>query len=330
MRTFFYNPTSKVRFIALVSIILLTNTIYSQSTQILPPRAQIEILPTSNTNVEFTITNAETNSSDVAAFFNVKPSKVSNLPAKSSKYKVSIPKSSLLQKPSISKTKAVNPYCQLMHTVVKGETLFSISKKVGKSVDEIQFLNDMKANEIKVGQKILIGYVQVFPKADTKAVTQKAPIAKTAPVKVDTKDKAIKTSEVAKKEKSDVLIKKETSNSKSSPQIDIKSKEELAPTIEPVHVPKIVTRNVIASWDKKAPISTNMYVLHNEAEVGSTIQIFFPMLKRKVKAKVLGKIPTGTYTDDIALFISPAVANELGILDNKANVVVSYISSKGE
>ena len=43
------------------------------------------------------------------------------------------------------------------HTIVKGDTLYSISKKYGLSVDEVRQLNNLKPDQpIKAGQKLLI------------------------------------------------------------------------------------------------------------------------------------------------------------------------------
>lgn len=40
------------------------------------------------------------------------------------------------------------------HIVVKGDTLYSISKKYGLTVDELKNLNGLKSNEISIGQKL--------------------------------------------------------------------------------------------------------------------------------------------------------------------------------
>jgi membrane-bound lytic murein transglycosylase D len=43
------------------------------------------------------------------------------------------------------------------HTVMQGETLFSISKKYGISVDELRRLNNLKPSQtIGVGQKLIV------------------------------------------------------------------------------------------------------------------------------------------------------------------------------
>lgn len=44
------------------------------------------------------------------------------------------------------------------YTVDKGETIYSISKKVNNNIETIRMWNDMKTDKIKAGQKLIIGY----------------------------------------------------------------------------------------------------------------------------------------------------------------------------
>jgi flagellum-specific peptidoglycan hydrolase FlgJ len=42
------------------------------------------------------------------------------------------------------------------HLVVKGDTLYSISRKYGLSVEELKKINDLKTNEISIGQSLVL------------------------------------------------------------------------------------------------------------------------------------------------------------------------------
>ncbi len=44
------------------------------------------------------------------------------------------------------------------YTVDKGETIYSISKKVNNNIETLRMWNDMKTDKIKAGQKLIIGY----------------------------------------------------------------------------------------------------------------------------------------------------------------------------
>ena len=51
-----------------------------------------------------------------------------------------------------------NSYAQRKeyHTVEKGETFYSISKKFNKSIEELKSINNLKGNTLSIGQKIII------------------------------------------------------------------------------------------------------------------------------------------------------------------------------
>ena len=87
---------------------------------------------------------------------------------------------------------------------------------------------------------------------------------------------------------------------------------------------KYYLSDVIGFYDKSAAESKNYYVLFNDAKVGSAIDIYNPMLRRHVKAKVIGKIPSNTYNEEVNIIISASIAKELGIFDTRFKVNVKY------
>lgn len=81
--------------------------------------------------------------------------------------------------------------------------------------------------------------------------------------------------------------------------------------------------DVIGYWDKTRT-GFQLFVLHNEARIGSFMDIYNPMLQRHTKAKVIGRIPPGTYFSDIGIILSPQCAKILGILDSRFKVNIKY------
>ena len=80
----------------------------------------------------------------------------------------------------------------------------------------------------------------------------------------------------------------------------------------------------VAFWNKTSPDALNMFALHRTARVHSMIEITNPMMKTRVLVKVIGRIPP-TYTDDIALVVSPAVARRLAVLDPRFRVEMRFV-----
>jgi LysM repeat protein len=44
-----------------------------------------------------------------------------------------------------------------IYTVTTGDTLYNISKRFGLTVDELKALNNMMDNNVKIGQKLVVG-----------------------------------------------------------------------------------------------------------------------------------------------------------------------------
>lgn len=62
-------------------------------------------------------------------------------------------------KPAKKPTIAIQVDPTIIHTVVKGETLFAIARKYNISIDEIYRLNlELNPKNIKVGDQIVVGY----------------------------------------------------------------------------------------------------------------------------------------------------------------------------
>lgn len=68
---------------------------------------------------------------------------------------------------------ALLPAAQQVHTVKKGDTLYSLSKKYGTSVDKLMKLNKLQASSLSIGQKLVVKETVKAPPA--KPVTPVTP-----------------------------------------------------------------------------------------------------------------------------------------------------------
>jgi len=89
--------------------------------------------------------------------------------------------------------------------------------------------------------------------------------------------------------------------------------------------PNLLTQRGIAMWDKHDNEPLNMFVLHKDAKIGSYIRIENPMLGRIVLAKVVARLPTNVYDQDVIMVVSTAVASSLGIKDSRFLAEMKYI-----
>ena len=50
------------------------------------------------------------------------------------------------------------------HIVEKGETFYSISKKFNKTIEELKMMNNLKGNDLSIGQSIIINILEIEEK----------------------------------------------------------------------------------------------------------------------------------------------------------------------
>jgi len=171
--------------------------------------------------------------------------------------------------------------------VKPSETLYSISKRFNLDLATLKSLNNKSSFDIRVGELIKVGYFLPYL---NKKNTVNTPKTSGTLTKVTTDGKDL---------------------------FENTEKEEDKAT-------KYYLSDVIGFYDKSAAESKNYYVLFNDAKVGSAIDIYNPMLRRHVKAKVIGKIPSNTYNEEVNIIISASIAKELGIFDTRFKVNVKY------
>ncbi len=179
-------------------------------------------------------------------------------------------------------------YFVLIYRVKPSETLYSISKKFKNSVNAIQVLNNKTTSSVQSGEAIKVGYYLPLLNTNTTTKTPKKTIEKF-----------------------------EEKNSKTD--VDIKNTDP-----EDVTITKYYLSDVIGFYDKTAAESANYFVLFDDARPGSMIDIYNPMVRRHIKAKVIGKIPQNTYNSDVSIIISPSIAKGLGIFDTRFKVNIKY------
>jgi len=211
--------------------------------------------------------------------------------------KIPVRKDLLITNPS-DKRKEIQ-YLPVYYQVKKGESLYRISRQYfDTDVTSLLSINHKNSEDISTGEKLLVAWWPVRNNKKTEPLKTKP-----SPVKTTTKGQ----------NKQEVLVpepKKETRENLSADD----------------HVPivKYYLSDVIGMWDRASGESKSYFVLHDEARPGTMMDIYNPMLKKHIKAKVLGKIPFGTYHEDIALIISSAIAKDLGILDVRFKVNIKF------
>lgn len=206
--------------------------------------------------------------------------------------KIPIKKSRISFKPAAKSPKSNT--LTLIYKVKKGETLYRIAKDyLNTDVKTIIALNNKTTPDINVGESIIIGYLTIQ----------------------NTDNKQIKNPD----QKSGITTKNQDPRPSSTLKTPVGSVSN-----EETKIVKYYLSDVIGFWDKSPTSHNSNFVLHNEAKPGTMMDVYNPMLKRHVRAKVLGKIPQSTYAAEVQIIINSSVARELGILDQRFKVNIKY------
>ena len=196
----------------------------------------------------------------------------------------------------LSSTKEVYNPIPLMYRVQNGENLFQISRVLNASIDSIKRLNNIEEDIIVEGQTLHVGWIN-WPYQPEHYVV----VHKNEPQKLIQSDSASQT----------VFTVQDSSTFVS---MDVISKTSIQP----------ITEKGIAFWQRTTSEYNGLIAMHPKARVNSYISLYNPMLKRKVKAKVVGELPKEVYPKDVSVVISSSVANALGALDRRFLVEITY------
>jgi hypothetical protein len=187
---------------------------------------------------------------------------------------------------------------QIWYAVKKGDTFYRIARQYAScSMAKLAAINEKKDWTIREGEKLLLGWINPARQADTKPTTAPNVTAKVA-------GDAAADKPVLMPQAADLPL--EGSN--------VATEMEM----------RLVEEEVIGSRTKNESRGKSRFILHNTAIPGSMVTIYNPMMQRQVKAKVLGPIPGGMYREEVKVILSPAAARELGIIDYRFKVSLTY------
>ena len=80
----------------------------------------------------------------------------------------------------------------------------------------------------------------------------------------------------------------------------------------------------VACWQTDSKEDSDLYALHREAKRNSIIEVYNPMTNRNVYVKVIGRIPDTAYGNNVKVVLSPLAAKLLGAKDPRFFVKVKY------
>jgi len=199
----------------------------------------------------------------------------------------------------------------LVHTVDISQTLFSISRMYNTTVDQIKLWNNLTANEISVGQKLIVSGKETG-----------SSISQTNSTKTETKV-TDKPKQEPKKEEPKVAVKKEekvVDNTNPASDGTTSPAEEVSLTSSF----KKVTEAGIAELIEGSGDSNKYRALHRTAPIGTIMHIRNDLNDMSVFVRIVGQLPETGVNDKVIIKISKAAFDKLGGVNNRFPVEVTY------
>ncbi len=218
----------------------------------------------------------------------------------------------------------------VLYKVGKKENLFRIAKMYfGVDVKTVKILNNLKDNTIQPGQFLKIGTVNFQKEEIVEASIPEKKSNKDTAQKANNNQDKIKKDEPKKKiiVKDSVDRKGEEKEKVKFEKIIVVKKDSAVIKTDSVAAKKkkviLMSDNGIALWNKRSR-TKGVFVLNNNAKINSLMEIYNPMLGRKIFAKVIGRIPPNSYPSNVKVILSPQAATSLGAINTKFYVEIKY------
>ena len=195
-----------------------------------------------------------------------------------------------------------------VHIVSSKETMFSISRQYGITVQQLQAWNNLPGNELSIGQELLVAPPSAEVAKQNTSTTQNTQTAPTAqntppPVVVEPKkDEPVQTS----------------TQTKPAP------KEQTIRISESVKNSDEVLQTGLAELIEGTSGNRKYLALHRSAPVGTIMKIRNEMNNREVFVRVMGKLRDTALNDKLVIKISKSAYDRLGAIDPRFRVEVTY------
>jgi LysM repeat protein len=194
---------------------------------------------------------------------------------------------------SVSATPQTTTSTKGLHIVAAKETMFSIAKQYGVTIQQIKDWNKLEGNEISIGQELRV------------AVPPSEPVKTVAPVVV-----------AANEGKKEVVAQTTT------PKPEVK--EQTIRISESVKNTDEISQNGLAELIEGTEGNRKYLALHRTAPVGTILKVRNEMNNREVFVRVMGKLPDTALTDKLVIKISKSAYDRLGAIDQRFRVEVTY------
>lgn len=196
------------------------------------------------------------------------------------------------------------------HTVAASQTLYSIARDYGVTVEQLRAWNKLTGNELSVGQVLFV--TQPAYSTTTQTTSPSQPVT---------------TQETTANTSTPVQASTQPVQSQQQPVQN-------APAAQTNPAPITITESVkgsdevvesgLAELIEGTEGNRKYLALHRTAPVGTILKIRNEMNNREVFVRVMGKLPDTALTNNLIIKISRSAYDRLGAIDQRFRVQITY------
>lgn len=244
---------------------------------------------------------------------------------------ISIGQELIIKKPAATTTKSVEPKksqettstapvpANGLHTVVTGETMYSIARTYGITVAQIRTWNSLGGNDLQVGQSIFVS----APKAGVATVNQERtqPATTSQP---STDSRPVQAQNQQPKVDQNQPRPNETTAAKGNQSASSAQKPQTIRISESLKNSDEISEAGVAELIEGTEGNRKYLALHRTAPVGTILKVRNEMNNREVFVRVMGKLPDTAINDKVIIKISRSAYDRLGAIDPRFRVELTY------
>ena len=212
-----------------------------------------------------------------------------------------------------------------IHTVAAKETMFSISRQYGITVQQLKDWNRMEGNEIHIGQELVVAAPSsdVATRDNTTAAKTSPPVSQTS----NTDNAPASTPSTTTPATTTSTTSTTPSTEKSPAPAEATKPEPREQTIrisESVKNTNEILQTGLAELIEGTSGNRKYLALHRTAPIGTIMKVRNEMNNREVFVRVMGKLPETAVNEKLVIKISKSAYDRLGAIDARFRVEVTY------
>lgn len=220
-----------------------------------------------------------------------------------------------------SRTYNIDEDGQKIHVVEPKQTLYSLSRMYGVTVEDIRKWNDLPSNEISIGANLVVGQngrlsnaAVYIPEEDDAVPVAKVSVSPELAVMAPTQ----------KTESTEALINDEVKAEPVAIEEKKEDNEDLPSSRTADNVGKVIETGLAEVINQKGDV--NKYLaLHKTAPVGTILQVKNIMNGQTVYVRVIGPLPPTGTNEKVIVKVSKKAYQKLAALDHRFRVELSYM-----